>query len=668
MLISNLLSLTISLSAVANAKIVYKSGDWVVDDSCVAYTTAKTNDKMTYALDVVIDKGGVMPLEVYIHPTTVTSPLHAFAVELERGLTYRFALLPREMGELDSYWAIPRDTDHLVNVLKNGTKFKVSAVGSVPADLTFSLMGSTATINELKKRCGTNSLDTAVEFEKAFIQPEAFDFDVLKLTPDQTERLRGIESQGVVAYRETLKIKTELRTLDDKFKAPLKDQAKEQQSLERTLSHDLAPLTKARSEAQTAIDTAQTDIKNFQATIVEDQGKLQVAQTEQQTANLAIQPFTTDHDRLSRAVQNAQGRLSSARQFLADTEAALAAAQQQAANLQNEEMSLRSQISSRRSELQSARAAADAAQAQLNNFDVRFEIQRRANGDWRLNSLQNEIQNLRQRQQVLEQQMRMAVREHEQKDSALRQCRSTPPNPNPPNCSQQQNELSQAASNLNSAHSNITRNQNELQSRMTERDRIMNEIQNDVFRQRDEMIARVAQLQGSASAIQSDIERMESRLRDIAQNQLPSLQNEIANLNMQRGAAAGDVRAAQGALAQISSEYANWKRSVNWDALKSRLDLANKEVANIQSRLKKSNQQITERETLIKSQTTKRDSLDKQITAVNVVIAKKEARLAEIAKSLEPYTSEKAAITARLQIALDEITRHGKDFAAQLPR
>lgn len=414
------------------AKVVFKQGDWLLDDSnpsdktsgfCNASTSGYFN-RDVYSLELILDKSGARPLEVFVRPVKGEGSSHAFATEIN-DTPYYFARLPRSevTNNKDAFWHIPRNTEALVAFLKRFNQFTLQDIDNA-GKIPFSLNGSSATINELQKRCGANSLFTAVDFEKTFLPEALAQLNIQNLSPEQAEEMRTAIGKGTEAYYGVQKAESDLAALEAKYAKLTKEMQELNAALTQLIERDVPALTQARNDAQAAIDQANADLSETRAAISQVEADLERARTAYEVALENLRPYQADHDRLYALIRADQSRLDVARARLADIDNNIASYEQLIQNLDNELQDLRYSESHLRDER--IRASADLADAESanRNFNPSWEISRRINADYRLSRLEQEINQAEQRIRMQMQSVQRARNERSQKAQALRACES----------------------------------------------------------------------------------------------------------------------------------------------------------------------------------------------------------------------------------------------------
>ncbi len=730
-LMSLLLGLTLwTTGPSANAKTVFSSGDWVLNDSnpdqpgvgvCVATTATYFTGRAIHYLDVIVDKTGARPLEVMVRPRTAPSTSAAFQANI--GQVYSFVSLPLSDG-IQYFWGVPRGTEALIQYLKQRNQFNVVSVGGTRGTLPFSLRGSSATLNQLESSCAALSLFTGADFERRFLPSEVGQIDALAVTPEIALALRETLARGVVIYREILAIQSDLDELESRYADWTRELASVRAQI-RSNESDLANQQAQRDRAQARIDQAIAEISRLQTQLAQSQEALASAQSELRAAQEAIAPYKPENDRLlglveqsQRQVRFATNRLNQLDRDIRDLESEIDGLERRLDQLGRESNDV---------DFQLRRAEQDLRQAEnrRRNFDRPGEIRRRKNADSRLSRLENEINRVSNELGQRQRDLNRAERERDQAAQRLRQCqgrrqvqsvevdavviatnegdpgddngrgdgkgRGRKPRPNPPrdepnpprdrpnpprdrpnpppeqDCSRFEQDLNRAESEVRQIRNDVSRLENERSRFVNQKNSIERDIENQVDREFNELVRDENQARARVDRLRSQLDSIEREMRQIANVDLPDARSELGSKQGQRSGAVDDLRRAQADLAQNQQALANYRASVGYDALENRVNEALALVSRIQSQISETQGLIAQEQRVQREQTAERNRLDARIAQLQNTLLGLRSRESELVKLLEPYEQEKSPILARLQEANQRLTGVTGEFRSQLP-
>lgn len=650
---------------------VFEKGKWVLDDSnpesategvCAASTAANLG-AVPYVFSVIVDKAGLRPIEVTVRPYTSPSESTAMVFNYSSREAYNFAKLPTlETGE-DILWHVPRNTKKLVDYLKAQSEIRLESVAGVQGRVKFSLSGSSATLAQLERRCASQSLYEAKEFEELFLAPENLNFDVTRLSPEGASMLREAILRGVAAFKDVKTAQAQIADLESRF-ARLTREARDLNNQLAALRADRAEQQAARETAQAAIDTANAEIAEFQRLIGESGARLAQAQANLDAANAAIAPHKPEHDRLRGLVRNDEARVSRAQQAVDAVNSRIRAATELLARLDGEREQLRRSVDDIQRELRSAQLDLDDAERAFRNFDVQEEARRERENNWELRNLEQEIRNLRQQADAQEPVVQARRQERNQKRQALDQCVSA----GNPDCSAEQAALNQAEQNLAQAQQVLQNLRGEIQNRQQRRQWINDQIERNVIARRDQLANQVERQRQRVREIENRRRETEDRLSNIVRFDIPNAQADLAGQRAALPDAEREVSSAQSALSRSRETLRAYDESVNYAALQQAVTDSTRAIAAIREEVSDWNDGIGQRQSLIRRRTATRDQADQKIARLDQQILPKQTRLDEVNALLAPYQQEKSDIDQRLAEANQRLSQAKTDYGAQVPR
>ncbi len=426
------LALALGATNTALAAVVFKKGNWQLDDSlpsdaakgvCQASTAGKMG-KAVVTLTLVVDKTGQKPLEVFLMPTTPSVGATAMFAQTKSGATFYQALLPRT-GANDVYWNIPTNTQQLISDLKAGSQLNFRAVAGSREQLPLSLSGSTATIDEMLKRCTKSAVFTVQDFEAAFLPENADRFDINRITPDKAKQLRDLVATGATAFVKVRSVQKELEALDAKFAALVKERGTLQTDIDNLRHVQIPNMENQKAGAQTKIDTALGEIADFEARLPGKQSELDRARAAAADADARLRPLVPEHNRLAGLIRGAQSRLDSARANLSSIRDGVERARADISALNNEADRLSRDLPSLQDEVRRGERGLDDARRDQRAFDAQREIRERLQNDSRVDRLRREIRQGEEKVRQARDRAQDAQNDVNRAKDALRQCRGS---------------------------------------------------------------------------------------------------------------------------------------------------------------------------------------------------------------------------------------------------
>lgn len=427
---------------------IFVSKDWKLEQRasnetaagvCVASTkAAQVAGGIAHNLEIVLDRAGILPLEVRISPEGDVPATLALkgAIDKKKEVMYSFARMVSADAGRDVFWNIPRGTEALVSFLKREMRFDVVAQDGTPTGqaLVFSLRGSSATIDKLQSLCNSNKPLVVDAFERAFLPATVATVDASKLTPAQTSGLRALALQALAAHGTSLKSQAELNALTTKYLKEINELNKLRKNLDQLTQQEIVKLQKRKADAEGLIVRSQSEIDALRPQIAVEEGKLASANSAYEAAYNILKPLMPEHDRLeglvdneASAVSSAKGRLnqvdqqiSSSQSRINELERSLESLRRELAQAEAEEAQANREMSSAQQEASRARSEHQTAESDLRRYDRDGEIRRRASS--RLGNVESEIRDLRSRLNDGQQALRRAEDETRIAENELRQC------------------------------------------------------------------------------------------------------------------------------------------------------------------------------------------------------------------------------------------------------
>ena len=678
----------------------YTSKDWKLEN-CVASTTALYQN-VPHHLEIAIDQTGARPLEIRIRPEAdlvlATLGIKA-ALDRKETQVYSFAPLSSPNAGREVFWNIPRGTEALVSYLKREMKFEASVMNGQPVDpkakvvkLSFSLKGSTNTINELQKRCNAGKAVGTDGFERAFLPAVVATVDPTRLNAAQTAQLRDLAAQALQAFNSSNATQSEINALTAKYLTQIKEYEQLNRNLDRLTHQEMVKLETARTTSQASIDKANQEIPIMRQQIGGFESMLVTANHDLEQANAVLDPLLPELRKLQSAVSSAESNLSSAQSTLSAANTyesqtrsrlsqiidSISGAERNVQSLQYEANNMQSDVNRARSEVDSAKRDYDASDRARRGYDRDSEIRNRLGRDSRHSSIDSDIRDRRGRRDQYERDQGSAEQDKNRASQAYSNCKADPAR----DCSAERAEIDRAEERYRQAEDRKRQMERDADGFERERGQIRDRIQrevdsicNDMDRDRDQKASRLRDAEQRLASV-------ERRQRDLVNIEIPQAQNEVSRLRSLRSEAEGDVRTAQSDVARAESDVrtyesrlssaqskvSSYKKQVGYAEKKAAVQKAEDRVDEIKKSLSDLDKGIAKREKLIRDETANLATIEKQMQTVVATIQQKEARSAEVQKILEPYNVDHAALAQKKAVTDQAFSKAQQDFASGLPQ
>lgn len=625
--------------------------DWVLEDLgsvCLAHTQ-RVIETQTYRLEMQIDKSAQYPVEIFVRELPAGATQYArFVYDKSKGINYEFSPLTDAAGNVSLY-QVPRGSTALVSYIKRGLSLPVEfvTVGQPARKIDFSLRGSSVTIDNLIARCNGNKALTSNDFEKAFFDLAKLQaLDPASLRPDQVSRLRSAYLAGHQAFTARAGKAEELDALTNKYLKQIRELDRLKGSLDNLTQKELANLNARKSGLETKIDGIRQAIAAKQAEIAAKDQELQRKNAAYDAAWQQLAPHKAEHDRLQSALGQAQNSLNSWNNRLAQIDSGIRGAQNEIANLNAESDQLRRDLNSIDNNLSRARRDLNDAENEMRRFDPRRELQERLRRQPGYENDKREVERLERELPRAERQLQQAERDLDQKRREFDRCRQQPN----ANCAGEQAAVQQAQSRVQQERQDLQQIRFRLQSLRQQVEFAERRAENDVRQEENRLRQAESEARQRYVNLENQRQRVESRLRDISNFEIPNRQNTINSLRSERPSVVANIGSWESEVASRRQAYNDFKAAVGWDAKKAAVDQTAGEV----SRVKRELQKLEDENSILNADLTKQQkslaAVMKEIEAVLAKIEQTEGKSAELEAVLKPYFEAKAQIEAEMGV------------------
>ena len=656
----------LGMSSVANGSIVFQSKDWYLDisaNTCTALTAFRRQPGEIYYFFVIVDKAGDHPTQFMVYPKDFVPSAQAYHLSLGTD-RYYFSRLPKNNNGSEysghTFWNLPTNTPKLLNYIKQANQLHIWSTAN-NVELPFSLRGSTAAINELEGRCGSNSLLVSQDFESYLVPDSNKSVDILSLNDSETVEIRDIVAQAVVDYRAMLEVRNELQALEDRYSQWTHELAQLKNDINYLQNQRLPYLTQEKINAQNAIDTAKSEIPQYESLITNENINLGVAHKNYQAAYNKLAPHKPQHDQLKREFERAKNNLSQKNNELYSVQTRISQTNYDINRLQEKVDNLNWSIQQKRSQKQNEQNRLTAAQNKLNAFDPQTELQRRKQNNQNLQDVKAKIQQIKQNIQKQQIVVENAKQVRDNKKAQLDKCLST----GKP-CEKKKQQLQEARQAFRSAKDVLEKKQANLAQKQQRRKNIVENIRQRVENDHQALRNEVNQLNQSVSILTQELQSLRQQRNYIVNTEIPTLENRLHSLNTELSYAETAVVNAQSRVNSARRAYNDFKVSVNYDYLKSEVDRTQSIVTNIQNKISSYEYEVSKRKQIIVDQTNYKQQMISEIQQTKNTIAQKKIRKDEVAELLKPYDIEKAEVVARLQLKLNDLAETKEAYVNSL--
>lgn len=652
--------LLIGATAAVNADRIGRERDWTLDDYpvagspgvCVASTT-KREQRATYRLEIQRTKSRSSATEILIREQEYAYGMSGFIAKPETVTAQLAFAKMEETAEARFFWLVPSQTNALLNGLARGVTLRVYARNpSREVKFDFSARGFDKILQLMSQRCLNGGDATNADFESEFLAGLVADREPTSYDLAKVQRLRGLFFSGAAVYDQKRTNTEAIANLRAQYRSVLEEYEPLTAQVDRLLGTEIPQVQRAQVENAAEKTRLDRDLASVTLAIPRLQSALLEAQRVYDAAYRTIEPLLADHASLSQDVDSADQTLGRWQDRLATIRTSIASKQGSIRSLESELGRLNQEIRGNERELGRAEQILREQERNLNAFDPRRETERRLRQSSQYESLRSELQRVRGQVPEVRQRYQQARQAAEAAELALRECQRT----EGADCSSQQAAANSAIGEMNNAQAAMQAVENEANRIESSIRNVENQIEREVDAEYQDLRRRYDRALSRYNEISSEISRDEARARDIELIQIPRLERDIADLEREEPSVEAEIASAQSNLRARQAALASFEQRTGWRAKKQALDRAEADRDQKDQALDQAiaNKAAYERELV--NNATEKDRLARLLVEKQALLARSQARVAELDRQLVPYKAEKArldAVGAGIQASLN---------------
>lgn len=656
------------LSSMAHAKVVYKSGNWALDDRsadalpqnlCAMVQTAKIG-RTTWRLEITHAKNTPGVTEVLLHQTG-TGPL-SWSLTTATGETLVFASAGK-VGTAELLWHVPQKTSALVAHWDGKKDIQMKPADGSRGGFKLFDSGFAQVKAEMLKRClGALPLVDA-GFEAAFLKKTS-PIDPTLIAADTVTKLRALLSEGHQVYLQGAANSAELAQLRAQFAVPLQEAAALTTTITQLEQTTIPNLLTAQRTNETLETTAKADLQRLSALIPGQERALTAATQARDRAYEAIAPYLAEHAALSDAVDSAQAQISSGEARIGEIDRASSSAESQLRALNSELSNLTSVLRRNESELRSAEAEARRAESEFRSFRPDAELRERLQRDSSYQSAVRDLSRTEREADRARDQWKTAVADRDNKERIVTACRAQGPEAD---CRSQQDDWKRAVALAERLESEHRRFDGQISSYRSAIDRAESSAARDVERERNILGDRMSQTQRRADEFSRAVREGQQREREITSFELPRLNDQLRSLDRERPLVVDQVARARSEASRANSALVSFEARVGWVAKLRAYETADAAMDARQSELNVTLRGKQAAERSIQQAQTQRPLLAQQVAERRQALATAQARLLVVRQSLVAFEEQRGVLEATGGELASQLAGLATQFADQLP-
>lgn len=652
----------------APATVVYRSGNWALEDNsttCVAVNTASTNVR-TLRLEIGHAKGSASPTEIFIRQKGGT--VASWSINLANGASLAFPKMLNDAADV-TFWGVPRATLAMMSQLEAKKDLKLApGDGSRDPKLVFFAKGFTEVRREMQKRCLGGADVSNAEFEAAFLAGADRNVSPAAISPEVVDELRTLLTQGHTAFLKQTSNKAEIAQLRARFQAQLSEADSLNSTISRLQGSDI-PATQAAQRNNDAREAAaQSNLVRLNASLPSLETAANNAASVLARAQSVLAPLQAEHDTRANNAYNARSLVVAGQNRIATINSNENDLNAQIRSLQSELARVQNSANNAQNQMYGARNDAQRAESDFRNFDSRRELERRLNSNVSYMQAQRELPVAEGRAREMDRQVDIARAESNARSQELRQCQARPSTPEAPvDCSAQMSTWQAADRKLVAAKDEARQWNSRASSLRIQISNIQQQASNDVERIRNDLGTRMANAQQRVNDLQQAINDAQQRASNITNYEIPSANNQINALERELGQVQADLRRNTPEANRLESELASYEQRVGWDAKVAAVDNAQAQLNARQTDLGSARSAKAQAEQTIAQAQATRTSLAQTLGQQQTQLSQAQTRLTQVNGSLVPFNTENDRLQAQATSLAAEFTGFGRQFEALLP-
>lgn len=651
-----------------------KEKDWVLTETsssadpmgvCSLSTSGKIKDSVIY-FEIVRRKGVSLPTEVFVRQVGTTNlEITAVDAHMEGSDKDRYAMPPiSNQNGVKTFWMLPRKTSTIIDAINRGDAPRATVANNPREKVNFSSKGFAKLFLEFQRKCGVAGQPiNNSEFEASFLMNVQKPINPLGIQMANAQTLRNLFNKSYGLFYQLRANQQQINQLQAQYSVQLEESSRLNTQISTLQSVTLPGLRKSLADSQVNQVNAEASLASTTASIPGLRNQLEIAEVRLSKANEVIAPHWPEFNRLDDILDQALSELRRAEEQLSQVRAAIVSTESQIRNLNSELLNLDSQMSSLRFELNSALSRLDQAVRRLQNFDLRLEIARRIQNDFQL-------RNLKQEADSAARQAEMLTPEISRLDGALAVLRSELSMcqlDSTKDCSSLAAEVSAGEIKLRSLRmqqQDLISQVQDIKERMRFRE---NSLTRDVEREYSVLVEEERRAQNEVERVRDQLQRAERRREAILNFDLPDAERRVRALRDQKVLSESSVARANAAVRRADTDLATFRARVGWDSKKAELDAAQNLRDQSARALNAAINRKAELERAIIRLKQEQIDLAAAIVARTDELAKAQARLVVVTKSLEPYVAAKARLDGIKASLSSELAANQRQFEGILP-
>lgn len=683
------------ISLTAHSKIVYRSGNWALNDLsadavpqniCAMVQDARVGNTV-WQVQITHTKNEAGPTEIFL--TQTGRGAATWSVTTTSGQTLAFANMS-QVGTTTTLWHIPQNTSAFIAHLDGRRDMQAK-----PADGTringFKIFdsGFASVKAEMVKRClGTIPLVDA-EFETAFLK-RTTTLNPNAIAPETVTDLRALLVEGHKAFLGRKSNAAAMLTLRNRFAAPLQ----ESQSLTATiatLTQTAIPTIRQQQTDNDALEErSKTEVQRLTGIIPGQEQAAAAAKVARDNAHAILAPHIPEHNALESEVEAAESEIVSSQTRIAQIDQELSTNTSRIRSLESDLSSHESTLRQHESNLRQAESRVRQAESEYRSFNPSSELRNRLQNNYSYrnatsaferarsdySTAQRDADSVEREVESARREARAAASDRDSKQSALDSCRRTPE----AECRAEhdawkvakvmadraEDEYQRVDGRASTARMRISSARSEMDRARSDMDSAERSVEREVDQVYSQLRSTLDSAQRRHDELSTIVRNSESRIREIGY-ELPRLRDQVSSLERERPLLVSQVSRARSDAARAESALASFEQRVGWRAKKQAYDAAENTRYARANELNTSLRAKAAGEQAIQRAQTERPRLAQELATRQQQLTTAQERHAIVKASLAEFEVENAQLTQTSQTLEAEFLGLIAQFEGKLP-
>ncbi|MES2802469.1 MAG: hypothetical protein V4654_08265 [Bdellovibrionota bacterium] len=464
---------------------------------------------------------------------------------------------------------------------------------------------------------------------------------------------------------------------------------------EKSAANALKTAAQREQDTLTAINNLKVRISDLQDRIQRAHEELPGLQNSRAAAVIAVTdaeqalaPHIPRVDRLSSEVSNSRSEERRLEKNISNVQSEISSLQTQMQQLENESFNSRRQQESLDREIQEINRRLSQAESDYRNYDERRETERILSNDSNYQNTRREVERLERSQRDLQFQVETARSDVNSTKRAYDQCLALlpppggggkpppgtggplPPNPDPgprpgepgaaktwaSDCTGEFARLKEAERNFEQKRSDLEQTQRRLSIAQSDLRRMENDAAREARDNKEDLRREIDRLTSDQRLKRDQISRLDSRIREIQQIELPRKQRELDSARNSLSNSQSQLSTAQQNTRRAQNELDQYKRSVGYDQLVANVNSTRSHLNGLDNAIANAQDMITNGPARVAQAQNEQKAQEQELIQRQSVRVQAETNLAQASQAANAHRTEESRLAEILRLTQEDFT------------